>query len=40
MTILCTIAIVAVKTAVQSLYNVELHVTFSSVQIAVVAIET
>lgn len=40
MTTLCTIAIVAIKTAVQSLYNVEVYVTVNSVQIAIVAIET
>jgi len=40
MSMFCTIAIVAIKTAMQCLHNVELHVTVSSVQIAIVAIET
>jgi hypothetical protein len=40
MTTFCTIAIVAIKTAVQSVYSVGLHVIVNSVQIAVVAIVT
>jgi hypothetical protein len=40
MTTLCSVAIVAIKTAAQSLYNVELHVTVNSVQVAAVAIDT
>lgn len=40
MSTFCTIAIVAIKTAVHPLYNVELHVTVNSVQIAIVALET